>query len=48
MACEKVFGCGGWEEGAVRADWASAGVDAVERSWIFSVMLRERSTKDSR
>ena len=48
MAWAKVFGCGLEVGGATRAAWASAGVVAVERRWIFSVTLRPRSFKFSR
>ena len=48
MACGNVFGCGFADGGAVRAAWASAGEVAWERRLTLSVMVRERSVKDSR
>jgi hypothetical protein len=48
MAWLKVFGWGLALGGAVKAAWASAGVEACERSVTLSAMVRERSVKDSR
>lgn len=48
MAWGKVLGWGLADGGAVSAAWASAGEEAWDRSWTLSVMVRERSVKDSR
>lgn len=48
MACEKVFGWGLFVGGAVNAAPASAGELALERRWTLSLIVRLRSTKDSR
>ena len=48
IACANVFGWGLVADGAVRAAPASAGEEAVERRWTFSVMVRLRSVNDSR
>ncbi len=48
MAWGKVLGWGFAEGGAVKAAWASDGEVAWERRLTLSVMVRERSVKDSR
>lgn len=47
MAWAKVFGAD-FVPGFVKMFWASVAVFAAERSWTFSVSVRERSTTDSR
>lgn len=48
MAWLKVLGCGFADGGAVKAVCTSAGDDALDRRWTFSVMVRPRSLNDSR